>query len=166
MPRKAVPVVALARKRPTQVTGAIVAAVECEGFEFGKRRRVSPYDALLEQLLDAPKGSVLKIETGNPASAWHSCKKRAEKKGLRAEFAEADGAIYIRIVPNGPPKQSVSIVSHQACLQAIAAEDGTATAKGILRRSGLTREVCLQALGELVKAGTVEFDGTVYRKAR
>lgn len=77
------------------VPGEIVPADAVQGLEFSaKKIRHSPYDALLEKLLDSPKGSILKF--GDPR-ARASVTVRARKKGLKVEFAERDGVLYVRI---------------------------------------------------------------------
>jgi len=78
------------------VPGCIVASDALpEGLDFAaKRARISPYDGLLEKLLEAPKNSALKF---GDLRARASIIIRARKKGLRVVFAERGSELYVRI---------------------------------------------------------------------
>jgi len=77
------------------VPGEVVSLDSLPRLDFSRHQRQSPYDALLERLLDAPKNSALKF--GDPR-ARATIGVRARKKGLKVEFAECDGTLYVRIV--------------------------------------------------------------------
>lgn len=77
------------------VPGEIVSLDKLPVLDFARKARRSPYDALLEKLLDAPKNSALKF---GEAKARISIAVRARKKGLKIEFAESGGALYVRVV--------------------------------------------------------------------
>jgi hypothetical protein len=84
------------RKAP-DMTGVAGELVSIEGMElsFGRgQRKVSPYDALLDQLVAAGKGQALRFGDRKARTAVGA---RAKKKGLRVSFAEAGSVLYVRL---------------------------------------------------------------------
>ena len=73
------------------------------GLEFSVRKlRISPYDALLDQLEKAGPGHVLCFDD---IRARASVIVRSKKKGLRISFAEHDGKLFVRF--DGSTKDDV-----------------------------------------------------------
>jgi hypothetical protein len=76
------------------VAGCLIEATDApEGLLFWHRKKVSPYDALLESLAAAGQGKMLRFEDRR---ARVSIGVRAKKLGLRVVCAEADGKLYVR----------------------------------------------------------------------
>lgn len=82
-----------ARKIAAPVTGQIVAA-EGLNLEFGAAGRKSAYDDLLNRLIEAAPGHVLKFADTRCRATVAA---RAKKLGLRVLFAESAGALYVQI---------------------------------------------------------------------
>lgn len=86
------------RKAPdfTGVPGELISTANLSGLTFasGRKSKGSPYDPLLDQLDKAPKDSALRF--GDPRVRV-SLLARARKKGIVLAFAEADGALFVKI---------------------------------------------------------------------
>jgi hypothetical protein len=151
------------RKAATRAAGAEI--VPLDGLEldfFVRKRTTSCYDKLLEQLLDAPKGSALKVAR---LSARASILKRAQKKGLNAEFAEHVGSLYVRLVPSGKPEakqpagNSLSSVRSAVVKVLARAFAGPLSSKQIASVAILAINEVEAELDNLVAEGKVERDG-------
>ena len=141
--------------------------------EFGSRTRDGVYVLLLNQLLDAPKGSVLKCD--NP-KARYSVIKAARKVNVTVAYAEKDGALYVKITGmqreagSGAPAAAVDgqvqrrVTTAQNPLLAILARaEGPMTLKEVAWTMGTTPISCAEALTRLEESGQVECDAGVYR---
>ena len=114
--RKAEPTVIVHRRRVpdfTGVPGQLASSDEIAGLEFGAKLRKSPYDALLDQLAIAPKGSALKFGDLKCRPSIYS---RARKKGLRISFAERGGALFVRF--DGRDDDDVRATTRRAAILA------------------------------------------------
>ncbi len=80
------------------IQGEILSPAAFSHLNFSERKSSSPYDQLLQQLLDAPKGSLLRVGS---VKARVSLTARAKKKGVRLQFAEDGGKLYVRIAGTG-----------------------------------------------------------------
>lgn len=114
------------------VPGQIVAGDSLDGISFSaSKHRVSPYDALLDDLLAETRKA---IGEGKPMPALRfgdvrakvSVRARAKKKEFKLEFADAGGVLYVRMNVRALPAVSEP-----------AAESGfDAQLLGVLKASG------------------------------
>jgi hypothetical protein len=83
------------RGRKPNTDGVPGELVSLEGLNlvFGTRLKTSPYDPLLDQLVQAGPGKALRF---GDVRAKASVYARAKKRGLRVSFAESAGALYVR----------------------------------------------------------------------
>jgi predicted Rossmann fold nucleotide-binding protein DprA/Smf involved in DNA uptake len=155
MPRKA----ATERKPPTETDWQIVIAPE--GLDFTRRNR-SKYKDILDKLLDAPNGSVLKLS--NP-KARASINKQAKAMDLTLAFVEFEGALFVKIVPNKPPKPTsppFRDARTDTILKLLTVEPKTL--KAIAKQTGLIPDIISQDLTLLINRGLVEVDDGIYRR--
>ena len=147
----------------------VVPVTAIEGLTFGSKRH--GYTQELERLLDSPKGSALKI--ARPSARYQV--RRAEKKmGHNVEFAEKDGVLYVRIVPDKEPVAKTAGAT-TGVSTATAREPMTAKIRMLLGESPMTMRrmmgglsgemaVALKARAEeMVTEGGLECEDGVYR---
>jgi len=152
------------RKRTAPPTGKIV-SLEGLDLRFGHRGRTSPYRALLEQLLDSGKNSVLRIDN---SKARYSITKQARELGWKVAFAEHEGYLYVKVdgVASGkasaPPDGSQTAAARRV-LKAL--EKSPLTAGEVARMLSADPATCEAVLAELVRSGSVECDGALGKKA-
>jgi hypothetical protein len=139
----------------TGVPGEIV-SVDGLQLVFGPRARQSPYDPLLQQLVDAGPGRALKFGDARARVALTS---RAKKMGLRISFAISGDSLYVRL--DGGVTEDVKATRRGRIKEAL--KFGTQTAMHItnhLREKGdssidvnLTESILLQMLrtGDLIR---------------
>jgi hypothetical protein len=91
---KAVP----AKRAAPDMSGVPGTLVSLDGLDidFAKWNRASPYDALLEKLVNAPPNSALLFANGLRARA--SICARAKKKGLIVGLAEKGPDLYVKFI--------------------------------------------------------------------
>jgi hypothetical protein len=143
------------RKRTAPPTGKIV-SLEGIDLQFGNRNRMSPYRALLEQLLDASKNSVLRID--NP-KARYSITKQARELGWKVAFAEHRRYLYVKIdgVSEKPATNPIEEPKTAASRRVVTAlEKGPLTAAEVARTLKADPAACEAVLTELVRTGSVE----------
>lgn len=159
------------RTRPEAAIVSI-AGIDLE-FESG-RKSLSPYRALLEKLMDAPKESALKV---GRIGARASIQVQAKKLGYKLAYAEAEGCLYVRIVgyldkdtapsataSGGQAKASCPTNGHGPRAMILASlSQGPMTVRELARVLGVTSQSCNPTIGELVKSGSVECEDGIYR---
>ena len=156
----------------SQRAGAVIASAEIIpesglGLTFRANKKVSPYLQLLERLLNAPKGNVLKV---SGTKARPSIIKCAKKLGFKVEFAERDGTLYVRI--NGVAREDAKPITPsadhcRAIMEALKA--GPLTALELVRVLKIDIGIREVALRDLEQRGKLQREGTggsaVYRLA-
>ena len=154
------------RAKGAKAGGKIVLA---EGLDLDFTRRGGRggvYVELLEQLLDAPKGSVLKCEN---LKARYSCTKAARKLGAVVAFAEKENVLYVKIT--GMKRETV--MAPTACgpkamgtLEAIVLKElakGPLLLKEIARITGTSSMASAEFMTHLVTRGAVVCEDNCYR---
>ena len=155
-----------ARMSPTVPESSIVSLDSLElDLEFGKRRSVSPYRLLLEQLLDAPRNSALKI---NSVKSRYSIIKQARALGYRVVFAEYDQTLYVKIdgiLQDSPPPvtRTANLPSEEVILRSLSG--GPKTVAELGRDLNVDPAACASVLTRLVKEHLVERDAGLGRSA-
>ena len=157
----------------SQRAGAVIASAEIIpesglGLTFRANKKVSPYLQLLERLLNAPNGNVLKLVGTN---ARPSIIKQAKKLGFKVEFDEKDGALFVRIngVVNGGGKPAAAAAPEHIKDIQDALRAGPLTGMELARVVKI--DICAReaALADLVRRGKLQREGTggsaVYRLA-
>ena len=124
------------------------------------------YDGLLEQLLDAPKGSVLKCLH---VKARYSITKAARRVGCVVAFALADGTLYTKITGMRTEAAVPAVnLGAKACPTNLipvmrALVNGPMTAKECARVLGVTPIAVKGLLDQVVQREAAEEDCGVYR---
>ena len=122
------------------------------GLTFGSRARQSPYDPLLREVETAAPGSGL--EFGDPR-ARASVIIRAKKLGLKVEFAEQDGKLYVRLAA----AQDTRTARHDAILALLRLGPSTPIKiASVLREKGDTvadGQIVVAALGQMERNNLV-----------
>jgi len=151
----------------------IVPAAETEDVRFREGGAVSPYRDLLDELLDAPRGSTLKIHK----AARYTATKHIRELGLKVLWGKKGEWLYIKIVgemaeeerPLTIPravKQAAegSRASAQEALVLAALVQGPMTIKEIARVVGATPTSCAGTLSRMVANRMIEAEDGVYRR--
>jgi hypothetical protein len=125
---------------------------------FGRRKHVSPYRELLEQLLDSPRNSALMVRN---VGARYSLRKQARALGYEALFAEYEGSLYVKIAGVVNPEAAATkkqrpSVGLKFVLSALAKTPKTAAEMARILKSDTAS--CEAVLNKLVESGAVERD--------
>jgi len=147
----------------TEKVGTIVPGAGLD-LDFQHRGRGSVYVALLEQLRNAPPGSVLKCE--NARVSRYSVGRAAKKLGYTVAYAECDGHLYVKVEGVRKPAEATvkpADVTAQNVMMRLLVNRGPCTLKEIARNSGVTTAICAEILTQLAARELVECEDGVYR---
>jgi hypothetical protein len=150
------------KKSPRRIARTVpewsIVSLDSINVEFGRRGSVSPYRVLLEQLLDAPRNSALKI---NNLKSRYSIIKQARALGYKVVFAEHEEGLYVKIdgmlqedqpagtkVTNGATEKTI--------LRGLSTEPKTSAE--LARDLNIDPAACETVLTRLVKERVVERD--------
>jgi predicted transcriptional regulator len=156
------------KRTPARCVGKIVSLVGLN-LDFSRRYGNRGYRVLLEQLLDAPKDSVLEVE--NPR-ARYQVNRAARQMKVRVAYASQSGKLYVKIVPNSgvpaPPQNATTPTpnfalrpEHRTLLKLL--QNGPAVLKEAAQKTQMTPLACAALLSQLSARGLVEIEDGCYR---
>lgn len=135
------------------VPGEIV-SIENLVLDFQTRKRMSPYDALLDNLVEAGPGKALKF---GDVRARASVTVRARKKGLKVSFAELYGVLYVRL--DGKAEDTIGRTRREKILQTLKTGPRKAIALTVALRdqgdAAIDVNLVLAILGQMERSGEV-----------
>lgn len=142
---------------------------ETAELKFRESMQSSPYRDLLEDLMDAPKGSTLKIAR----QARYTVVKHLRALGMKVLWAKRGDDLYVKVVGEAEtPLTFVSAVkqtskandAERLVLRALA--DGPMTVKELGREVGAAPTSLAGTLSRMVAQRSIETEDGVYRAVR